>query len=481
MAATERLGDSLLRMKNGKEKGGGGSKENPKYTCRGNHDMNVEEELAKLQPSQRLLDYYREKVAKFEQETQELENFLRKYEQVAKPTFVEKEREQMTRELIELRSALSDVNVFIHAERQQVVRLHAENERLKLDTVEAEKKVALLLSLTGLTEGELMVFLRDPRRLTIINQKLPPNLRKIQEKFKKNIKEPEVPESEITLRGRILSLEQQLEEAEKTWLVERNALLQDRTLTASETKAQFAKDQAHHKLLAAKIEEAQRHFKEAVAETMNKTAYIQAQEKIWLAERDHLLSVLSAVQENVPLVTHMQSVEKSGSYSDLAKPNSTCELKDLRRENETLKLELQEAEEMRYMYESQCMQLEQTMCKLREEKEAMEKLYKERSQKLSRQIEMLKQDNLRMDERRRTDIKGFQSDIRLIKNDMKTIVHQIYKITMTLSGTDTMPVDLSALNEIQAVSALVRAVQKMITDTKRNILKLEADINNPNA
>ncbi|XP_063613709.1 coiled-coil domain-containing protein 77-like [Penaeus indicus] len=135
---------------------------------------------------------------------------------------------------------------------------------------------------------------------------------------------------------------------------------------------------------------------------------------------------------------------------------------------------------MRYMYESQCMQLEQTMCKLREEKEAMEKLYKERSQKLSRQIEMLKQDNLRMDERRRTDIKGFQSDIRLIKNDMKTIVHQIYKITMTLSGTDTMPVDLSALNEIQAVSALVRAVQKMITDTKRNILKLEADINNPN-
>lgn len=42
-------------------------------------DMNVEEELAKLQPSQRLLDYYREKVAKFEQETQELENFLRKW------------------------------------------------------------------------------------------------------------------------------------------------------------------------------------------------------------------------------------------------------------------------------------------------------------------------------------------------------------------------------------------------------------------
>lgn len=59
-------------------------------------------------------------------------SFSYRYEQVAKPTFLEKEREQMTRELIELRSALSDVNVFIHAERQQVVRLHAENERLKV-------------------------------------------------------------------------------------------------------------------------------------------------------------------------------------------------------------------------------------------------------------------------------------------------------------------------------------------------------------
>lgn len=56
----------------------------------------------------------------------------------------------------------------------------------------------------------------------------------------------------------------------------------------------------------------------------------------------------------------------------------------------------------------------------------------------------------------------------------------LLQITMALSGTDNIPVDLSALNEIQAVSALVRAVQKMITNTKRNILKLEADISNPN-
>lgn len=61
---------------------------------------------------------------------------------------------------------------------------------LQLDCLEAEKKVAMLLSLSGLTEGELSIFIRDPRRTTIIRQKLPPHLKKLQSKLRKDIKEP---------------------------------------------------------------------------------------------------------------------------------------------------------------------------------------------------------------------------------------------------------------------------------------------------
>ena len=56
-----------------------------------------------------------------------------RYRKVSRPTFDEGERQDMTRELVELRSALSDINVFLHAERQQVSRLHAENERLQVN------------------------------------------------------------------------------------------------------------------------------------------------------------------------------------------------------------------------------------------------------------------------------------------------------------------------------------------------------------
>ena len=53
----------------------------------------------------------------------------------------------------------------------------------------------------------------------------------------------------------------------------------------------------------------------------------------------------------------------------------------------------------------------------------------ERTQKLAKQIEMLKEQNTKLDERRKTDTRGFQSSIRLLKEDMKTVVHQMYKVS----------------------------------------------------
>ncbi|XP_069947757.1 coiled-coil domain-containing protein 77 [Cherax quadricarinatus] len=414
MAAVQRLRSSVRRINSC-----GRNRATTPTASNNDLHINVEEELSKLQPSQRLLDFYRQKIAKFDADRQHFLELLEKYQQTTKPTFLEEERRKLTCELIELRSALSDINVFIHAERQQVVRLHAENERLQVKCEEM-----------------------------------------------------------ITLRTHVKSLTTQLEESEKTWRRERNAFIQDRSLSTSESKAQAAKDEAHIKLLTARLEEAQRLLSESVKDTLNKNAEVQALEVTWLAERDHLLSVLATVQENIPLVSEMQAIDRSGSYTDLSTMKSTCVMKDLRRENELLKREAVEAEELRAMYESQCQQIEQKMCKLREQKEAAEQMFKERNQKLLQQIEMLKQDIKRLEERRRTDVQGFQSDIRLLKNDVKTVVHQLYKITMALSGVDDVPVDISALTEMQAVATLVRSVQRTVAETKRKIMRLENDINN---
>lgn len=195
----------------------------------------------------------------------------------------------------------------------------------------------------------------------------------------------------------------------------------------------------------------------------------------WLAEKDHLLSVLASAQENMSLTSHLEAINRSGSYTDLTQVKSTCELKDLRRENERLKTEVVEADDLRGVYESQCLQLEQRMCKLREEKEAAEQLFKERNQKFLKQIEMLKEENLKLDERRKTDARGFQSSIKLLREDMKTVAHQMYKLTVAFSG-DTIPVDFATLTEMQAVATLVRTVQNAIGEARRRALRGESDL-----
>lgn len=51
------------------------------------------------------------------------------------------------------------------------------------------------------------------------------------------------------------------------------------------------------------------------------------------------------------------------------------------------------------------------------------------------------------------------------------------QVTIALSGSDNPPVDMNAVTEMQAVSALVRTVQNTLADMKRKILKMENEIN----
>lgn len=59
-------------------------------------------------------------------------------------------------------------------------------------------------------------------------------------------------DAELRLKMEIKSLKRQLQESERNWHNEKDVLLQDRTLKASESKLQTSKDEAHIKLLTAR-------------------------------------------------------------------------------------------------------------------------------------------------------------------------------------------------------------------------------------
>lgn len=66
-----------------------------------------------------------------------------------------------------------DVQVYVFEEREQALRLYAENDQLKLRQLEDRKKVDLLLSLSGITEDEVTFFLSESsKRVSVVPQRL---------------------------------------------------------------------------------------------------------------------------------------------------------------------------------------------------------------------------------------------------------------------------------------------------------------------
>ena len=102
----------------------------------------VEQRLADLRPSRELLEFYRQKIAEYDDEYSTL---LKRFETLSSTQEdrrrAEEELKSREAEVHQLQKALSDIQVFLMQERENVVRLYAENDRLKLRQFEDSKKI----------------------------------------------------------------------------------------------------------------------------------------------------------------------------------------------------------------------------------------------------------------------------------------------------------------------------------------------------
>ena len=80
---------------------------------------------------------------------------------------------QREEEIAELQKALSDMQVYLFQEREHVLRLYAENDRLKIRELQDRKKIQHLLSLSKTTEPEITYFHNQPPAKAIVTQHKP--------------------------------------------------------------------------------------------------------------------------------------------------------------------------------------------------------------------------------------------------------------------------------------------------------------------
>ena len=120
-------------------------------------------DMETLPPSTELLTYYRNRLREFEKERSAM---------IKKMSAIEVSHEELHRtqwdlrvrqeEIAELQRALSDANVYLFDEREQVLKLQAENDQLKIQELEDRRRIQHLLALTQPVSQEV-TFFRDCR------------------------------------------------------------------------------------------------------------------------------------------------------------------------------------------------------------------------------------------------------------------------------------------------------------------------------
>ena len=138
------------------------SKTNPPRSG-GSTTQEQRKQLGALHPSAELIKFYRERVADFERERDEL---IGRLDGVgirrAELHQAEWELKKRTDEAAELQKALSDAHAYLFEERERLLKVQAENDELKLQEVEDRRRIQHLLQLMNPAEPEVAFSRESP-------------------------------------------------------------------------------------------------------------------------------------------------------------------------------------------------------------------------------------------------------------------------------------------------------------------------------
>ncbi|NXE18247.1 CCD77 protein, partial [Ardeotis kori] len=449
----------------------------------------IDERLAFLRPSRELLEYYRKKIADFDEEHEDLVKRLERY----KETYDEQHKlqwevRQREEEIAELQKALSDMQVYLFQEREHVLRLYSENDRLKIRELEDRKKIQHLLALVGTDKGEVTYFHKEPPHKVTVLQR-PVKSRDARERndtsrtgTKRSTSKPAAKGEKLgsperyqrdnqTLLLQVEALQAQLEEQTRLSKEQVEALLEDRRIRTEEAEVQHQRDQEKIKTITDKLHKTQNLLYESTRDFLQLKFDARANEKAWMAEKDSLLRKLDKDVDQL-IISRDQGREKKQRHTQkmLRADDGTWKLHS--KEIKSLQEQLTQEERLSNMYREQCVTLEGELARIREEADAGRELFKERSEKMGKRLKLMTQRYEALEKRRNMEVEGFQNDIKQLRQKLKDVEKQLFKVTLNI-GPDQ---DLAILHEIRQGNRLTRKIQGELKNLKAKIYGLENEL-----
>uniref|UniRef100_A0A673HZS3 Coiled-coil domain-containing protein 77-like n=1 Tax=Sinocyclocheilus rhinocerous TaxID=307959 RepID=A0A673HZS3_9TELE len=330
----------------------------------------VSERLAYLRPSRELLDFYRQKVAQFDGEHDDLLQMLEKYRSTAEEQHkLQWEVRQREEEIAELQNALSDMQVYLFQEREQALRLYAENDRLKIRELEDRKKIQHLLALVGPDPGEITYFHREPPHKVTIPQK------------------------KVQLRSH-----------------EESKVVKPRPVSAKGSK-KSSKDGED----ATSSEQYKRD---------NQTLLLQVCVCLSHGQQGCIYLIKIAVKSVKLRSVHHAAQTREQPDTPRGDQGQTAD--------QALQEELKQAHKLADMYREQCVNLETDLSQIREEGDVGREIFKERSDKMAKRLQLMTQRYEALEKRRAMEVEGFKTDIKHLRQKVKDVEKYLFKLTLNV-------------------------------------------------
>ncbi|XP_052834212.1 coiled-coil domain-containing protein 77 isoform X1 [Octopus bimaculoides] len=452
----------------------------------------IDERLSQLRPSRELLEFYRKKIAEYNEEHTSIMGHLDTY----KETY-----EEMLREL------------------------------------EDKQKIQHLLSLGGYPEGEVTYFHKEPPAMAIIEQKYSKNVDSSQAAKSENqgVKKKKSCETKClceSLRqdNKILSmqierLQSQLEEQTKNSKEHIASLFADRYEKQMEEDARRKRDERKIEVLLEKLQKTQELLYDTTKQFLQQRYTQRTNEREWMAEKDELLQHLDKLQEwskhhchhttatqrKTAMATssiapatkditdgHHHCCNKHGACNSCTRRAATAthhvgvdvcgigmqftENKDqeLLEEIQNLRFELQQVKTMSDMYRSQAIEGEEELCKIREEGDFAKESFKDRSQKMSKRLQLMNSRYQELERRRHFEVEGFKNDIKNLRTRLKEVERELYKVTLGLSEEldekDPDNLDMRILRNVHLSTGRSQKIMRELKRLKSKVYSLENDL-----
>ncbi|XP_041966220.1 coiled-coil domain-containing protein 77 [Alosa sapidissima] len=451
----------------------------------------ITERLAYLRPSRELLEFYRQKVAQFDGEHEDLLQMLEKYRSSTEDQHkLQWEVRQREGEIAELQKALSDMQVYLFQEREQALRLYAENDRLKIRELEDRKKIQHLLALVGPDVGEITYFHREPpNKITIPQNKVQPRPQdqwkvsksKAAKEASKKLSREGVESGETaeqykkdnqTLLLQVEALQAQMEEQTRLAKEQVESLLEDRRIRVEEVQVQHQRDQDRITALTNKLQRTQTLLYESTRDFLQLKFDSRTHEKGWMVEKDRLLRQLDTCHEK--LQSGRGGLDRPGRATAPQRlAQAPPESQQMHQEEiRALSEELKQAHKLADMYREQCVGLETELAQIREEGDVGKEIFQERSTKIAKRLQMMTQRYEALEKRRVMEVEGFKTDIKHLRLKLKDVEKQLFKVTLNV-GPDQ---DLAILHEVRQTNARTKKVQGELKTLKAKIYGLENDL-----